>query len=58
MILSTGREVIETAEPTGSTFAEISDGDCMLQAEWEEYCAYIVALSSERPIHIESRRSS
>jgi len=41
MILSTGRKVIEYAEPNGSTFAEIEGGLAMTEAEWEEFCARI-----------------
>lgn len=48
MILSTGRKVIERAEPNGSTFAEIEGGETMTNAEWEEYCANIRALTLEQ----------
>lgn len=48
MKLSTGRKVIEHAELNGSTFAEIEGGDEMTNAEWEEYCARIRALTLEQ----------
>ncbi len=48
MELSTGRKVVERAEPNGSTFAEIEGGGEMTAAEWDEYCARIRALTLEQ----------